>query len=70
MPDYGSMNPTEIMKYEIIGVASYDEQGVDDTSYKKYIGINSSDSEKYLVIKVPPLPQGEGRRVLCGRHGS
>lgn len=46
------MNPTEIMKYEIIGASSYDEQGVYDTSYKKYIEINSSDSEKYLVIKV------------------
>nr|DAE99365.1 MAG TPA: hypothetical protein [Caudoviricetes sp.] len=25
MPDSGSMNPTEIMKYEIIGASSYDE---------------------------------------------
>lgn len=52
MPDSGNMNPTEIMKYEVIGASSYDEQGIYDTSYKKYIEINSSDSEKYLVIKV------------------
>lgn len=52
MPDSESMNPTEIMKYEVISASSYNEQGVYDTSYKKYIEINSSDSEKYLVIKV------------------
>lgn len=45
MPDSESMNPTEIMKYEVISASSYNEQGVYDTSYKKYIEINSSDSE-------------------------
>ena len=52
MPDSGSINPTEVMKYEIINASSYNEQGVYSTSYKKYIEINSSDSEKYLVIKI------------------
>lgn len=52
MPDPSNLNPTEIMKYEVIGASSYNEQGVYDTSYRKYIEINSSDSEKYLVIKV------------------
>lgn len=51
MPDSNNMNPSEIMKYEVIGASSY-KQGVYDTEYKKYIEINSSDSEKYLVIKV------------------
>lgn len=52
MPDSSNMNPTEIMKYEIINASSYNEQGIYGTSYKKYIEINSNDSEKYLVIKV------------------
>lgn len=52
MPDASALNPTEIMKYEIISAASYDENGIYDTSYRKYIEINSNDSEKYLVIKV------------------
>lgn len=52
MPDANDLNPTEIMKYEIISASSYDENGVYDTSYRKYIEINSNDSEKYLVIKV------------------
>lgn len=52
MPDTGSMNPTEVMKYEIISASSYNDQRIYSTSYKKYIEINSNDSEKYLIIKV------------------
>lgn len=52
MPDAGNINPTQIMKYEVISASSYDENGVYETSYKKYIEINSNDSEKYLIIKV------------------
>ncbi len=51
MPNSESMNPSKVMKYEVIGASSY-ENGVYATSYKKYIEINSSDSDKYLVIKV------------------
>lgn len=52
MPSLGDTPPTEIMKYEIISPSSYNEQGIYNTSYKKYIEINSVDAEKYLVIKV------------------
>ena len=43
--------PTEIMKYEIINTSSYKEDGTYETSYEKYIEINSSNSERYLVVK-------------------
>lgn len=52
MPSSDTINPTEIMKYEVINAASYNEQGVYNTSYKKYIEINNDDSEKYLIVKV------------------
>jgi hypothetical protein len=52
MPDTTDPNPTEIMKYEVINASSYDENNSYETSYQKYIEINSDDSERYLLIKV------------------
>jgi hypothetical protein len=40
------------MKYEVINASSYDENNSYETSYQKYIEINSDDSERYLLIKV------------------
>ena len=47
----GSNPPEKIMKFEIINASSYTEEGVYETSYEKYIEINSSNSERYLVVQ-------------------
>lgn len=49
--DLVNNSPTEIMKYEIISASSYDENKIYETSYEKYIEINSINSERYLVVK-------------------
>lgn len=52
MPNPYDMNPSQVVKYEVIGTSSYDDSGIYNTSYSKYIEINSIEAEKYLVIEV------------------
>ena len=44
--------PTNTVKYEVIGAASYDKDNVYTTSYKKYMEINGTSNERYLMVKV------------------
>lgn len=43
--------PTNTVKYEVIGAASYDKDNVYTTSYKKYMEINGTSNERYLMVK-------------------
>ena len=45
-------DPTNTVKYEVIGAASYDKDNVYTTSYKKYMEINGTSNERYLMVKV------------------
>jgi len=43
-------NPTNVVKYEVIGAASYDKDNTYKTSYKKYMEINGTSNERYLMV--------------------
>lgn len=49
-----SMNPapTQIIKSEVLGASSYNENNIYSTNYTKYIEINSDNATKYLLVKV------------------
>ena len=44
--------PVNNVKYEVISAASYDRDNVYKTSYKKYMEINGTNNERYLMVKV------------------
>lgn len=44
-------NPTNTVKYEVISAASYDKDNIYTTSYKKYMEINGTSNERYLMVK-------------------
>ena len=44
-------NPVNNVKYEVIGAASYDRDNVYKTQYKKYMEINGTNNERYLMVK-------------------
>jgi hypothetical protein len=45
-------DPVNNVKYEVIGAASYDRDNIYKTSYKKYMEINGTSNERYLMVKV------------------
>lgn len=47
-----SLNPTQVIKQEILSASSYDDNNVYDTNYTKYIEITSDSASKYLLVKV------------------
>lgn len=44
--------PVNNVKYEVISAASYDRDNVYKTQYKKYMEINGTNNERYLMVKV------------------
>ena len=44
--------PVNNVKYEVISAASYNRDNVYKTSYKKYMEINGTNNERYLMVKV------------------
>ena len=45
-------NPINNVKYEVISAASYDRDNIYKTQYKKYMEINGTNNERYLMVKV------------------
>ena len=44
--------PINNVKYEVISAASYNRDNVYKTQYKKYMEINGTNNERYLMVKV------------------
>ena len=52
VPNSMNPTPTQIIKSEILGASSYNDNNIYSTDYTKYIEINSDNATKYLLVNV------------------
>lgn len=52
VPNSMNPTPTQVIKSEILGASSYNENNIYSTDYTKYIEINSEGAKKYLLVNI------------------